>query len=113
VSFLLDPPLLVASGAAVEAALGESRAARVAERLLVAGFVAGSVALYLDRPFTRPIWQAFRARSGRDFMLNSGVFRFDAEHAGPRTHAAAATLFLAYPAFARLGRELVRRRRRV
>jgi hypothetical protein len=36
-------------------------------------------------------------------MLNSGVFDIDHRSAGPRTHAAAALLFLTYPLWLLLG----------
>ena len=58
-------------------------------------FWAVSVPLYLNRPWTKPIWQACRARDGRDWMLNSGVLKI--RDAGARTHAVAAALFAAYP----------------
>ena len=59
-----------------------------------------SVPLYLDQPWTRPIWRACRARSGRDWMLNSGVTRLDAAAAGAATHAIAAAIFADVPLLA-------------
>ncbi len=56
-----------------------------------------SIPLYLDHRWTRPIWRACRARSGRDWMLNSGVTRLDARGAGAATHAVAAAIFATYP----------------
>ena len=57
-----------------------------------------SISLYLDRRWTAPIWRACRARSGRDWMLNSGVFRFRLQAAPARTtHAVSALLFATYP----------------
>jgi hypothetical protein len=44
-----------------------------------------------------------RAQDGRDWMLNSGVFRFDHRNVGPRTHAASALLFATYPVWMWLG----------
>jgi len=38
-----------------------------------------SALLYLNRGWTRPIWRACLATSGRDWMLNSGVLGLDAE----------------------------------
>lgn len=34
-----------------------------------------SVGLYRDQAWTGPVWRMCRAASGRDWMLNSGVFR--------------------------------------
>lgn len=107
-SFLLDPPLLVAAGAVTKKALPEPAATRV-ERATVAVFVATSVSLYFNRGWTRWLWRLCRAQSGRDWMLNSGVFRVDADRAGGRTHAAAGLLFATYPLWPILGRRLARR----
>ena len=94
-SFLIDGPWLYGTGRAY-ARTGE-RTAAVLGAATVAGFWAVSVSMYLNRPWTRPIAKACRAHDGRDWMLNSGVLRIDHERAGPRTHAAAAALFAAYP----------------
>ncbi len=50
-----------------------------------------------------------RAASGRDWMLNSGVFKFDWKAAGPRTHKISAAIFATYPLWLWLG---IRRGRR-
>ena len=105
-SFLIDPPWLYATGRlygarAPERAQGATAAAVGATTMAV--FWGTSVSLYLDRGWTRPIWRACRARSGRDWMLNSGVFRFDHRNPGPVTHAAAAALFASYPLWLWLG----------
>jgi hypothetical protein len=55
--------------------------------------------MYLNRRWTDPLARACRAKDGRDWMLNSGVFRFDHRRAGRRTHALAAVIFLTYPAW--------------
>ena len=68
-----------------------------------------SVPLYLDRRWTRPIWRACGARSGRDWMINSGVLALDAEKVGPRGHAISAAIFPTYPLWLWLG---IRRGRR-
>lgn len=56
-----------------------------------------SIPLYLDQPWTRPLWRLCRASSGRDWMLNSGVLGMDADRARPPTHVLAALMFLSYP----------------
>lgn len=106
-SFLIDPPLLYASGRTA-AALPPERAAAVTAATAVV-FLATSISLYLNRPWTRPIWKLCRAQDGRDWMLNSGLFRF--EHARPaaRTHAVSAGIFATYPVWLWLGYRAGRR----
>ena len=100
-SFLIDPPWLYANGR-ILARLPE-RPAKVAAGATIGVFLATSISLYLNRRWTRPIWKACRAQDGRDWMLNSGVFRFDHERAGPGTHAVSAALFVTYPVWLWLG----------
>jgi hypothetical protein len=109
-SFLLDPPLLVASGAAAEAALGdEPSAVRAARAAAVGSFVAVSLALYANfEPLVR-IWPTLGARSGREFMLTSGLAPIDERRITARRHAAALSLFALYPLWFELGRALTRR----
>lgn len=113
-SFLADPPLLYANGQAY-ARLAPDEVPAGATRALGLGTVAlfwlVSVALYLEQGWTRPLWKACRAESGRDWMLNSGVFRFDWRRAGPRTHVLAALIFATYPLWLVLGYRQGRRRR--
>jgi hypothetical protein len=112
-SFVIDPPLLVASGAAIEAVAGEDEAA--ARRLrggTVALFVGVSLALYANAPGLERIWRPFGSRSGREFMLTSGLAPVDEKRIAPAQHAAALSLFALYPVWARLGAALVRAARR-
>ncbi len=108
-SFLLDPPLLVATGAALERVLPDERAKRLAAAAVVGTYVGVSAGLYLNRPRLRWFWRLFGAETGRDWMLNSGVLRFDHERSGPATHAVAAAIFATYPLWYSLGRRLGRR----
>ena len=111
-SFLIDPPWLYATGRLYGRSAPEQLQGRTAAGLgaaTMAGFWATSVSLYLDRRWTAPIWRACRAASGRDWMLNSGVFRFDHRRAGPATHAISALLFATYPAWLWLGHKHGRR----
>lgn len=112
VSFLLDPPLLYASGEAYARLARDARGPGAAGVATVALFWGVSVPLYLDSPWTRPLWRLVPARGGRDWMLNSGVFRFDPGRAGPRTHALAAAIFATYPVWFALGVRRGRRGRR-
>ena len=110
-SFLIDPPWLYATGRAYGRLLPEQTpTARALGRATAAAFLVTSVSLYLDRPWTRPIWRACRAESGRDWMLNSGVLRLDARRAGPRAHIVSTLLFTTYPLWLALGERHGRRR---
>jgi hypothetical protein len=112
VSFLIDPPWLYATGRAYGRLMPEpTPAARALQAATAGAFLATSISLYLDRPWTRPIWRACRAESGRDWMLNSGVFGFDHRRAGAGTHAVSALLFATYPWWLLLGERTERRRR--
>jgi hypothetical protein len=100
-SFLIDPPWLYANGRALAKTPPEVR--RPLSRATLAVFLVTSISLYFDRGWTRPIWRLCRARSGRDWMLNSGVLSMDPDRAGRRTHAISALLFATYPAWLWLG----------
>lgn len=100
-SFLIDGPWLYANGRVLARAPREQQGRLAAATLGV--FLATSVSLYLNRPWTRPIWRMCRASSGRDWMLNSGVLRIDARRAGRRTHLVSALLFATYPVWLWLG----------
>jgi hypothetical protein len=101
VSFLIDPPWLYANGRVV-ARLPERAQAPVAAAT-VATFAVTSVSLYLNRPWTRWIWELCRAGDGRDWMLNSGVLHLDHRAPSRRTHAVSAALFASYPLWLWLG----------
>lgn len=107
-SFVLDPPLLVASGAAIEALSPDERAARRGQDAAAVLFVAVSLALYANAPGLGALWRPFGARSGREFMLTSGLARVDERAIAPRRHLAALSLFTLYPLWSRLGGALVR-----
>lgn len=111
-SFLIDPALLYANGRAYRRVTAHRPPSALrdgaAGAATMAIFWGISVGLYLERPWTRPIWRACRADSGRDWMLNSGVLRLDWRRAGPGTHAVSAAIFATYPLWLWLG---MRRRR--
>jgi hypothetical protein len=104
-SFLLDPPMLVGSGFLAErltrrlkpgrreAALGTLRVATITV------FWVTSVSLYLNRAWTEWIWKMVRAESGRDWMINSGVFSFEHENPSPAVHVTSAAILATYPAW--------------
>jgi hypothetical protein len=111
-SFLIDPPWLYATGRLYGRMLPEEDTVSRALHTATAGaFLATSISLYLDRRWTRPIWRACRAESGRDWMLNSGVLRLEHRRPRRRTHAIAALIFASYPWWLRLGERVERRRR--
>ena len=62
-----------------------------------------SIPLYLDHEWTRAVWRACRAQSVRDWMLNSGVFRFDHRRPPQCTHRVSAAIFATYPLWLYLG----------
>jgi hypothetical protein len=93
-SFLADPPLLYAAGHE----LARRDATPAAGGAVLAVFYAVSIPLYLDQRWIRWFWRLLPARSGRDWMLNSGVTRFDPGRAGPGTHVVAVLFFaVVYP----------------
>ncbi len=98
--------MLVASGAAIERYVDDEPTARRLRAATVATFVGVSLALYANTPGLGALWRPFRARSGREFMLTSGLARVDEEGMSGRDHARALSLFLAYPLWLRLGSAL-------
>lgn len=107
-SFLLDPPLLVAAGAAIERGVADERDARAAERATVGIFVGVSLALYANVPGLGAFWKPFGARSGREFMLTSGLAPVDEARLRPWQHVAALSVFATYPLWLALGRRAAR-----
>ncbi len=106
-SFLIDAPWLYASGRAYAAVTADEpdrpgRDAAVAAATM-AVFWGVSVPLYLNRSWTRPIWRACRARSGRDWMINSGVLRLDDRRESTAGHLLAGAIFASYPLWLWLG----------
>lgn len=100
-SFLIDPALLYLNGEAY--ARVAPRRAPLLGAASVALFWVVSGALYLNQAWTRPLWKLCRARSGRDWMINSGVLHIDERRVGPGTHALALLIFATYPLWLVLG----------
>jgi hypothetical protein len=107
VSFLIDPPLLYSGGRTYARLTRDAEPSAKRDAAAGAAYMAlfwgVSVGLYLDQGWTRPVWQMCRADSGRDWMLNSGVFKFDWRRAGPRAHKLSAAIFATYPLWLWLG----------
>ncbi|MBI4897909.1 MAG: hypothetical protein HY827_06040 [Actinobacteria bacterium] len=105
-SFLIDGPWLYATGEAYARLAPEPEQERNSLKrgaATIAGFYGLSIPLYLNQRWTKPVWKACRASSGRDWMINSGVLRVDTDHVGPRGHKLAAALFATYPLWLWLG----------
>jgi hypothetical protein len=102
-SFLIDPPWLYTNGRAIAAVTDEPRRAAALGAATMSLFWGVSIPLYLDRPWTRRIWRACGARSGRDWMLNSGLTHLEYERPSPRTHALAAAIIATYPLWLYVG----------
>lgn len=105
-SFIIDAPWLYATGETYARLTPQDETPAKALKLgaaTIAAFWALSIPLYLNQRWTAPVWKACRAKSGRDWMVNSGVLRVDTEKIGPRGHRVAALLFLTYPLWLLLG----------
>ena len=107
-SFLIDGPWLYANGRAIARATDDPRPLATAT---MAVFWGVSIPLYLNQRWTRPIWRACRASSGRDWMINSGVLNVDADNVTTRGHALSAAIFATYPLWLWLGLKQQRRSR--
>ena len=70
-------------------------------------FVGVSLGLYANVPGLGRLWRPFGSRSGREFMLTSGLARVERKIT-PTQHALALSLFALYPLWAKLGGALVR-----
>lgn len=116
-SFLIDPPWLVSIGYLYGRATrrlvkdGEKRkkVRRFLDLATLGAFYVTSISLYFNLEWTRWIWEMCRAESGRDWMINSGVFKFDHRNVSPRGHAVSAAIFATYPLWLKLGYRLAER----
>ena len=105
-SFLIDPPWLYATGRAYGRLMPERTPAARARQTATAGvFLATSISLYLNRPLDAADLGGAAAReSGRDWMLNSGVFRLDHRRAEPARARGLGAALRDLPAVAAAGR---------
>lgn len=116
-SFLIDAPWLVSIGylygRVTRRLVREEEKRKKVRRLLdlatLGAFYVTSISLYFNLEWTRWIWEMCRAESGRDWMINSGVFRFDHRNVSPRGHAVSAAIFATYPLWLKLGYRLAER----
>ncbi|MCL4422021.1 MAG: hypothetical protein M1115_02425 [Actinobacteria bacterium] len=110
-SFLIDPPLLVGTGAAIESSVDDPKLATRLELGVLVVFLLTSVSLYLNLRWTEWLWRMCGAQSGRDWMVNSGVLKLDHEHLSPKAHTVSAAIFATYPLWIHLGRKAAAARR--
>ena len=110
-SFLVDPPWLALNGYLIARVSPNEKVERALELATDALFFSVSIPLYLNAAWTEPIWKPTKSVSGRDWMINSRVTRFEHEKPTWRTHALAAAIFATYPLWLRLGLKLGKRRR--
>jgi hypothetical protein len=114
-SFLIDPPSLYAAGRAYATLAPESAQggkAKLVGAATVASFVVGSVGLWTNQPWSKPMYAWSGARSGREFQATSGLARWDgARKPSQRAHVIAALAFATYPLWYWLGWDAGRRRR--
>jgi hypothetical protein len=105
-SFLIDPPLLVATGATA----GRRVPLRRLAPPVLAMFWATGAALYLNAAVSRPFIRLLPGRDGRDFMWTSGVLPIP--HARRRERRKwdqrAVAVFATYPFFLWLGTRAAR-----
>ena len=116
-SFLIDPPWLVSLGflygKVTDKIADEEKKAKVRKLLDISTigiFYVTSISLYFNLEWTRWLWEMCKADSGRDWMINSGVFHFDHENVSPKGHAISAAIFAIYPLALKLGYKLADRK---
>lgn len=118
-SFLIDGPWLLSIGWVLGKIVNkyqeDQEKNRKTRKLLsaatIAVFYITSVSLYFNMEWTRWIWEMCGAESGRDWMINSGVFKFDHENVSGKGHALAALMFLTYPVWLKAGFKLADRKK--
>jgi hypothetical protein len=116
-SFLIDPPWLASLGYVyaritdkfVKDEESKVKVRKFLDRSTIGVFYITSVSLYFNLEWTRWIWEMCKAESGRDWMINSGVFKFDHENVMPKGHAISAAIFATYPLALKLGYKLAER----
>jgi hypothetical protein len=114
-SFLADPPLLLATGETYARAMPEAAQGRIAGltgALTVGAFWAAAAAIWSDHPVARPLRKALGYRTGPDFMLRFPLPpRGRRRRASGREEAVAAAALATYPLWLWLGWDHGRRAR--
>ena len=118
-SFLIDGPWLVSIGWLLGKILNkfveDENSNKKLKGLLgfatIIVFYITSISLYFNLEWTRWIWEMCGAESGRDWMINSGVFNFDHENVSAKGHIIAALMFATYPIWLKAGFKLADRKK--
>ncbi|MBU4194339.1 MAG: hypothetical protein KKF66_05015 [Actinobacteria bacterium] len=118
-SFLIDGPWLVSlgwmMGKLVNRFVDDEDQNKKVKGLLgvttLLMFWVTSISLYFNMGWVRWMWEMCGAESGRDWMINSGVFNFDHENVDTKGHIIAALLFATYPIWLKVGFMLAERGR--
>ena len=105
-SFLIDPPLLVATGATAGRRVPMKKLAPP----VLAVFWGTSAALYRNAAVVKPLMRVLPGRDGRDFMWTSGVLpiRHDKRRERAKWDKRALAIFATYPLFLWLGTRAAR-----
>ena len=118
-SFLIDGPWLLIIGWVLGKVVNRfatdqdknKKTRLILSVVTIAMFYVTSVSLYFNLEWTRWMWEMCGAESGRDWMINSGVFNFDHENVSGKGHALSALMFLTYPVWLRAGFALADRKK--
>ena len=113
-SLLIDPFLLIVAGILIAYIISRSadnfysrkKLLVVLNILTIALFWIVGVGLYFNLPIFGWISHMVGAQSGRDWMINSGVFHFDFENPSVTTGFISGFLFAIYPLWLVLGEKL-------
>ena len=108
-SFLLDPLLLFVTGLCASWIIAHRPlhhrpwALKITVAVTLVIYWGTSVSLYFDLEWTRWLWEMCGAQTGRDWMLNSGLFHFEFRQPGWLTHLLSVLIFMTYPLWLALG----------
>ena len=105
-SFLVDPPLLFATGAVAGKHVGLRRLTPP----VLAVFWGVSAALYVNAAWTRPLTRVLPGEDGRDFMWTNGILPIphDRRRQRRKWDRRAVAVFATYPIFLWLGTRAAR-----
>ena len=110
-SFLIDPFLLIIAGLIIAYVAARSaknffsrkKIIRILDFITLIIFWGVSFSLYFNLSIFSWIWNMVGAQSGRDWMLNSGVFHFQFTNQSMTTNLIAGFIFALYPLWLILG----------
>ncbi|MER3396849.1 MAG: hypothetical protein C4318_08830 [Acidimicrobiia bacterium] len=102
-SFAIDAPGLVGIGVATALLTDDGKTRAAIGGGTLAAFYGVSLSMYFEAGWARPFWRITGAKSGRDWMINSRIFRFDTSTMSTKNHFFAAAIFASYPIWLLLG----------